>query len=323
MHRSEDPQIERAVRRFYWDSAGRRHARQEDADANGSGSGSIIDQAMDAIRKAAKAGHTSELDLRSVFADFDSSGNGSLSIEEMQMAFVALGVRLDVESLVALFSHFDPNGSGEVQLGEFVWAFFNRRGLVRQWRRKTDRLTDAQIRAKFHAADTSGDGKLSPKEFGKFLKSFGVAITAQEQATLMEHFDSDGDGTLDLEEFKAFIVSEMMRLNAESNNLLGSLGPSMPSPSSSALPSPPSGAGPAARPYSANDAAAVPVLPLDVPSGGGRPMSAIAHSGPTGGRSRSLIEPQRAAAELSPDFVAASLKAQHGIEQKLGHSYYP
>jgi Ca2+-binding EF-hand superfamily protein len=276
---------------------------------------------MDAIRKAASLHRTAELDLRSVFSDFDRSGNGQLSIEEMQAAFLALGVKLDQQALVALFNHFDPNGSGEVSSGEFVWAFFNRRGLVRQWRRKSDRLSDDQIRQKFHAADISGDGKLSPKEFAKYLTSFGVEVTAAEQQALMDRFDVDGDGTLDLGEFQDFIVSEMMALNAESNNMLHLRQRSLSPPSRS--PSPPAASsfsvtGQRARPHSAHG---VPSLPLNVPSGGADARARPASSSSSArGPSRSLIEEREA--ELDAGFVADALKAQHRVESKLGRSYY-
>ena len=320
MGRPADPYAERAMQRYYWDSAGRRHVRQEDADANASGSGSVVDQAMEAIRRVAKMHNTAELDLNAVFSEFDTSGNGILSIEEMHQAFLALGVSLEVEALIALFNHFDPNGSGGVRLGEFVWAFFNRRGLVRQWRRRTDKLTDAQIRSKFHAADVSGDGMLSVKEFGKFLTSFGVAISKQEQLALMEHFDDNGDGKLDLEEFKSFIVSEMMRLNAESNNLVGVLPAPGPRQARGASPptSPPSPPVGATRPHTAPSQDARPMPPsLDISSRGGGGSGRAASAGRAG---RSLIDNEESA---SPEFVAASLRAQHSIEQKLGHGYYP
>jgi Ca2+-binding EF-hand superfamily protein len=321
MHASADPVVQRTLTRYYWDVAGRRHVRKADADENASGSGSVVDKAMDAIRKAASLHRTAELDLRSVFSDFDRSGNGQLSIEEMQAAFLALGVNLDQQALVALFNHFDPNGSGEVSSGEFVWAFFNRRGLVRQWRRKSDRLSDDQIRQKFHAADISGDGKLSPKEFAKFLKSFGVEVTAAERQALMDRFDVDGDGTLDLGEFQDFIVSEMMALNAESNNMLHLRQRSLSPPSRS--PSPPAASsfsvtGQRARPHSAHG---VPSLPLNVPSGGADARARPASSSSSArGPSRSLIEEREA--ELDAGFVADALKAQHRVESKLGRSYY-
>lgn len=101
-----------------------------------------------------------------------------------------------------------------MHFGEFQWAFFNRRQFVRQWSRNTKGLTEAQIRSKFHTADINGDGKLSPKEFHKLLKSFNVNMQPAEVKLLMQRFDSDHDGFIDLNEFRSFIESEQQTLEA-------------------------------------------------------------------------------------------------------------
>lgn len=153
-----------------------------------------------------------KLDLKEVFQQFDTSGDGFLSKTEMLQAFIGMGVKLDIETGNALFNHFDPNKSGTVHYGEFLFAFFNRRNLVRQWKKKTEGLTDAQILSKFHAADTTGDGNLQPKEFHKFLKGLGIEISDTERDTLINRFDSDGDGDLNYNEFMDFINQEKKKL---------------------------------------------------------------------------------------------------------------
>lgn len=110
------------------------------------------------------------------------------------------------------FRHFDPNDSGSVHFGEFVWAFFNRRNLVRQWKRKTDGMTETDIKNKFHLADINGDGRLNPREFKKLLKAFGMEMSAADVEILIDRFDLDGDGDIDLPEFRAFIESEQKNL---------------------------------------------------------------------------------------------------------------
>lgn len=67
---------------------------------------------MDAIRRAAANITAFKLDLKSVFEQFDTSGDGLLSIMEMASAFLAMGVKLDVNTMKAIFRHFDPDGSG-------------------------------------------------------------------------------------------------------------------------------------------------------------------------------------------------------------------
>ncbi|KAG5189886.1 polcalcin Nic t 1-like protein, partial [Tribonema minus] len=71
-------------------------------------------------------------DLRIPFRRFDADGDGVLSLTEFGDALAALNAGLTAQHLLALFKHFDPNGSGTINSGEFLWAFFNRRRLLRQ-----------------------------------------------------------------------------------------------------------------------------------------------------------------------------------------------
>ena len=78
---------------------GRRHSVAE-VDMNVK---STVDKAFDAIRKVASNASIYKLDLKNVFKQFDSSGDGFLSIDELANAFLAMGVQLDGESLAALW----------------------------------------------------------------------------------------------------------------------------------------------------------------------------------------------------------------------------
>ena len=130
------------------------------------------------------------------------------------------------------YRHFDPNDSGTVHFGEFVWAFFNRRGLVRQWKRKTESMTEAQIKSKFHLSDINGDGRLNPKEFKKLLKSFGIEITEQDVKILISRFDVDNDGDVDLNEFRTFIESEQKNLTETNGKNMNHSSVLLPTPKS-------------------------------------------------------------------------------------------
>lgn len=96
----KDPRVESTVRRYYWDSAGRRHQRDgvDDEDET-----SLVEKALEAIRRAAANVTAFKLDLKAVFEEFDTSGDGFLSPPEMAEAFLSMGVQLDVESMVAIF----------------------------------------------------------------------------------------------------------------------------------------------------------------------------------------------------------------------------
>lgn len=96
----KDPRVEQTVRKYYWDSAGRRHLRDGHDD---SGNESLVEKALEAIRRAAANISAFKLDLKAVFEEFDTSGDGFLSPPEMAQAFLSMGVQLDVESMTAIF----------------------------------------------------------------------------------------------------------------------------------------------------------------------------------------------------------------------------
>ena len=192
-----DPSVERALEKFYWDESGRRHRKQPlVADER-----SALDEALMAIKQAASNSFVQSLDIKKVFQELDTSGDGMLSIQEMVTGLRHMGVILDDETAMILFRHFDRVGSGSIHFGEFVWAFFNRRGFLRQWKKNTKDMNSDQIRTLFHRLDKNGDGRLTAKEFKGLLKTFGVEMHQLQVQMMMDRFDTDGDGEINEEEF--------------------------------------------------------------------------------------------------------------------------
>ena len=68
------------------DKCGRRHERSTPRNGdnpNNNGGDSLVDQAMEAIRRTASNASVYKLDFKKVFEEFDTSGDGLLSQEEM------------------------------------------------------------------------------------------------------------------------------------------------------------------------------------------------------------------------------------------------
>ena len=210
-----DPDIDYTMERYFWDISGRRHKKEvDDLDSDFK---SVVEKALNAIKAAAKNASMYKLDLKKVFNDFDINGDGFLDPKEMAEVFLSLGVEIDIEAMDALFHHFDPDGSGRVHYGEFMWAFFNRRKLTRQYKRQKDKMTETELRHYFHLADTNGNGRLSPHEFQKLLNMIGIKMSDQEIELLISRFDADDDGDIDLDEFKNFIDAEVNELENSIN----------------------------------------------------------------------------------------------------------
>jgi len=195
-----DPSVERVLKKFYWDESGRRHR----IELPHAGETSALDEALMAIKQAASNSFVQSLDIKKVFKDLDTSGDGMLSIEEMVIGLKHMGVILDDETADILFRHFDSDGSGSIHFGEFVWAFFNRRGFLRQWKRNTKEMTSEQIRTVFYRYDKNGDGRLNSKEFRSLLKTFGIEMHQLQVQMMLDRFDADGDGKIDMKEFFDF-----------------------------------------------------------------------------------------------------------------------
>jgi hypothetical protein len=96
-----DPRMQHTVKSYKWDEHGRRHVRKPDeVDAVSS-----VEEALTAIRKAATNASLYKLDLKQVFDSMDTSGDGFLTLPEMDQAFKLLGVALSNEILLALFRY--------------------------------------------------------------------------------------------------------------------------------------------------------------------------------------------------------------------------
>ena len=148
--------------------------------------------------------------------------------------------------------------------------------LVRQWKRKTDSMTEATIKQKFHMADINGDGRLNPKEFMKLLKSFGMDLSPADVEILIARFDVDNDGDIDLNEFRAFIESEQKNLSDATASTAGAL-------ASSALP-PPKGRtyqrGSGSGGGSVDDSTLLPLRPRSSSTSHSRPQTATSATQP-------------------------------------------
>lgn len=102
----KNPAVEMTMRKYYWDSCGRRHALDLDEEAKRRlDEDSLITQAMDAIRRAAANISSFKLNLKQVFEEFDLSGDGFLSPMEMAQAFLRMGVKLDIPTMNAIFKY--------------------------------------------------------------------------------------------------------------------------------------------------------------------------------------------------------------------------
>lgn len=64
----------------------------------------IIQKVMDSIRQCSLA-KSNKLDLKAVFKQFDTLGDGSISKDEMRAALLSLNVNLDEEAIHSVYRY--------------------------------------------------------------------------------------------------------------------------------------------------------------------------------------------------------------------------
>ena len=60
---------------------------------------------------------------------------------------------------------------------------------------------EASAKAIFRSMDSDGNGKVTYKEFCKFLEDQGFLLNDKERAYIMLRYDADGDGCIEYDEF--------------------------------------------------------------------------------------------------------------------------
>ena len=162
-------------------------------------------------------------DLSSIFAQFDTDGDGVLDIGEFQRAFRALGLKkrsgAKMEVDQAMFNAFDTNGDGKVSLYELEenlfpatrekieekldqgWKFDKKK-----WDASVARHAKWNMAKVFKQFDFDGDGSLTMNEFKRAFRALGLkkrdGSKMEVDEKMFRSFDTNGDGMVSLEEFE-------------------------------------------------------------------------------------------------------------------------
>ena len=210
-------------------------------------------------RRIARADHafTKEHgpELRAAFDAADTSGDGTLDIEEVGELLKSLGKEFTEDELQAQMSALDADGNGNLDFAESYDLILNvlaakskveavperlmpplpplppliqsdrdiqelAAQLIQvEWRQR--RASGAvkqereKLRAAFNAVDTSGDGTLDIEEVGELLTSLGKEFTDDELRAQVAVLDADGSGHLDFAEFFDMILNMHMGATEE------------------------------------------------------------------------------------------------------------
>lgn len=141
---------------------------------------------------AFRASHNELQKLKHLFTAVDTSGDGSISLEEFENCFKNFNIKNDNLDIKDLFNQIDINKNGFIDYTEFMAALIDEKKI----------LTEDRIYEAFRMFDKDNSGKISHAEFLKVLNTgneeFDFSNLLKETISA---FDANKDGEIDYSEF--------------------------------------------------------------------------------------------------------------------------
>ncbi|XP_061179922.1 squidulin-like [Saccostrea echinata] len=118
------------------------------------------------------------------FDEFDASGNGELTVQELRDALKGMGANLSDADISSMFRDIDEDKSRSISKNEFI-------------RQMTKKNRQDAFKEFFAENDTDGSGCLTADEIRKFAdKDSGASVEE-----ILKQCDVNSDGKITLEEF--------------------------------------------------------------------------------------------------------------------------
>ncbi|PON49801.1 Parvalbumin [Trema orientale] len=138
-------------------------------------------------------------ELRRVFNQFDSNGDGKISMTELDAVLKALGTSSSSIDLHRVMEDLDSDHDGFISIDEF--AAFCRQGC--------DDGGAAELRDAFDLYDQDHNGVISTAELHKVLNRLGMNCSIEDCSRMIKSVDSDGDGNVNFEEFRKMMSNNV------------------------------------------------------------------------------------------------------------------
>ncbi|KAJ8772169.1 hypothetical protein K2173_027346 [Erythroxylum novogranatense] len=133
-------------------------------------------------------------DLKRVFNQFDTNGDGKISLDELGDVLKSMGSTYTQAELDRVMKDVDADKDGFINLEEFSHLCRSSSGV-------------SDLRDAFDLYDQNKDGLISSAELHKVLNSLGIRCSAEECVKMISSVDSDGDGSVNFEEFQKMMAT--------------------------------------------------------------------------------------------------------------------
>ncbi|XP_063679303.1 neo-calmodulin-like [Bolinopsis microptera] len=152
--------------------------------------------------------------LSKVFKQFDSNGDGTISLREFKIACRRFNPNMSASEVEMLAGQMDIDGNGMIDLEEFCLCMArhvaaSRQRAQQQQSANKPALTSKQLRDAFNYFDKDKSGTISQTELRQVMQTLGVKCNDTEFKAMLVNIDTNGDGVIDFEEFSKLLTSFM------------------------------------------------------------------------------------------------------------------
>ena len=139
-------------------------------------------------------------DYKEAFGIFDRSGNGQITLADMQAVMSTMHQNPPEEELAEMIRSVDESGDGTIGFQEFV-VLMQRR--VARHKGGFDKM----LKDAFQTFDEDGNGTISREELKLLMSRLSQNLSEAELDAMMDEIDTDGDGVISFEEFQLMMRS--------------------------------------------------------------------------------------------------------------------
>lgn len=133
--------------------------------------------------------------LRTIFEMFDSDGDGSITVKELESIAKALGHNLTETELLDLVKEFDFDGNGDLDYDEF-------QALAKKcFPNGAANPSADELKQIFQMADKDEKGFITAAELRELFVLMGETATDEDIDDMIEFADFDNDGKINIDDF--------------------------------------------------------------------------------------------------------------------------
>ncbi|KAJ6371504.1 hypothetical protein OIU77_001916 [Salix suchowensis] len=135
-------------------------------------------------------------ELRRVFKQFDTNGDGKISASELGEVLKSMGTTYTREELLRVMEEVDTDKDGHIDVTEFAQLC------------RSSAAAASELRDAFDLYDQNGDGMISATELHQVLNRLGMKCKVDECLQMIKNVDSDSDGCVNFEEFQKMMAAK-------------------------------------------------------------------------------------------------------------------